>query len=617
LSDGAPTNAVIVIDDARAAFRRAAPLLVVFGIPSLLIALQWVPGPSVLIAWTLLGFGLAAIVLLGVRLHAPPRPLPWYLFAGLLALLTPTNAAFIVRDAGWLHPGLFNVVVGLLTVASMGLASAAYALLLPRDFWRSNRRMLAVLVAFSAAMVVMLVWRIARLVSQGARISGESVVDGRGMTVTLVSGSIAGAFYIRRCVTQGQWSEAAVCLFPIAMAAAFAPFTFGIDLKTGNFIAFVGAAIGYSSVAAAALHPSMTQVARTTPRAFSRVPLFPVVWLIGFNAFATPLILGASHHRWLVPGYTMLIAFGLVVMWFRSSSGGTFGFGRRAAPDATTQLGHGEGTGRSEAFLADFRTALAASKLELHYQPIVELAGAAGAAGGAVVGVEALLRWQHHEQGWVSPECILQLAAETELTEVLGAWILTQALTDSRRLLGAITSARPFVSINITPPQLEAPTFVALVRQALCASGVAAANLQLEVTEHESFVAMEVAAEHIQQLRGLGVRVALDDFGAGNANLPRLAYLEIDVVKLHRSLLLGFSRDRGQHVLRSTIGMLRDLQIEVCAAGVEDASLVRELTALGVGMGQGHLFGRPTPLPELLQRWGQSAGPGAGWSQAS
>jgi diguanylate cyclase len=348
---------------------------------------------------------------------------------------------------------------------------------------------------------------------------------------------------------------------------------------------------------------------RTRARSLSRALFFLAVRLIGFSAVAAPLILGASHHPWLVPGYTVLIGVGLVVMWFRSSPTGVLSFGRRAMAEPVTLLG--DGSGWSEDLSADFRSALTTSKLELHYQPIVAL------AGRAVVGVEALLRWHHPEHGWVSPKCILKLAAESELSEVLGEWILTQALTDSGQIIGATTWAQPFVSVNVTPLQLEAPGFVPLVRKALAATGVVAANLQLEVTEHESFVAIEVAAEHIRQLRALGVRVALDDFGAGNANLPRLAYLDIDVVKLHRSLLLGFTRDRGQHVLRSTIGMLKDLQIDVCAAGVEDASLVRELHALGVGMGQGYLFGRPAPLPELLQRWSHSAGPEADLPRAS
>jgi EAL domain-containing protein (putative c-di-GMP-specific phosphodiesterase class I) len=246
------------------------------------------------------------------------------------------------------------------------------------------------------------------------------------------------------------------------------------------------------------------------------------------------------------------------------------------------------------------RPALARGQFELHYQPRIDLASM------AVTGFEALLRWEHPELGRVPPGEFIGIAEETGLINAIGAWVLRQACRQTRGLIEEF--GRPLrVSVNVSARQLAQPGFVAEVRAALDAAGLAPHCLELELTESALIENLDRAAAMLGELNALGVKVAVDDFGTGYSGLAYLRSLPIDVLKLDRSFVLADDgRISAFDFIKAFVDMAHALRMAVVAEGVETAEVLDFLRAANCDEAQGYLLARPMPFEALrgLLAWG-------------
>ena len=238
----------------------------------------------------------------------------------------------------------------------------------------------------------------------------------------------------------------------------------------------------------------------------------------------------------------------------------------------------------------DLRLSLDSDELRAFYQPIVTLANV------AVVGHEALLRWEHPEQGLLPPDRFLDLAESSGLIRPLGWWMLSQACQDAAAGSGGLTPDG-WVAVNASPSQLSRPGVAADVARALAESGLAPSRLHLEITETALITASETLTGELRELSRLGVRIALDDFGTGYSSLSLLREFPVDLVKIDKSFIDSVLTDRSSYaIVKAVLSMCHDMDIPTVAEGIETAAQRDLLAELGCSHGQGYLFGRPVPL---------------------
>jgi len=237
----------------------------------------------------------------------------------------------------------------------------------------------------------------------------------------------------------------------------------------------------------------------------------------------------------------------------------------------------------------DLRQAIERDELTLLYQPIMTL------PGGAMVGVEALVRWRHPTLGLVSPAQFIPLAEETGLIVPVGRWVLREACRQARTWQLRHPTRPPLgLSVNLSARQLRHRGLVAEVAEALDDSGLDARHLVLEITETTLVDSGEEITATLTALRRLGVRFALDDFGTGYSSLSHLHRFPIDVVKIDKSFIDVVTGGPEQTaVARAIIQIGRTLDLETVAEGIEAAEQADRLAELGCQLGQGYHFARP------------------------
>jgi diguanylate cyclase (GGDEF)-like protein len=242
------------------------------------------------------------------------------------------------------------------------------------------------------------------------------------------------------------------------------------------------------------------------------------------------------------------------------------------------------------------RCGLDRGELRLHYQPRVRL------TTGEVVGVEALVRWQHPERGLLGPSEFLHVAEESGLIAPLGGWVLEESCRQAARWAEARRGLGPLaVAVNLTARQCAQPDLLSVVRGAVDRSGIDPSGLWLEVTEAAVLSDYEANLAVLQSLRGLGISLAVDDFGAGPSSLAALQQLPVDVVTVDRSLVGGLDRDgAGAAMLGGIVGLAHALGLTIVAEGVEAVGQVDRLRALGCDAGQGFFFARPGEADALV-----------------
>lgn len=240
----------------------------------------------------------------------------------------------------------------------------------------------------------------------------------------------------------------------------------------------------------------------------------------------------------------------------------------------------------------ELREAIAADALELHYQPIHR-------TGGGMHGVEALVRWRLHDGTFLQPDAFIPVAERTGSVIELDRWVLRRAVEQL-----ASWQDSPFsglhVSVNVSAPSLLSTTFVGEMREALRLSGAPAGSVVVEVTETALLDNLETAAEHITELRAMGVRTTIDDFGTGYTSVSHLRHLPVSGVKIDRSFVHAMATDHRDHVLVDLITSIATvLGLDVVAEGVETQEQLDAVHQLGCHFAQGFLLGRPVPPDQL------------------
>ncbi len=232
------------------------------------------------------------------------------------------------------------------------------------------------------------------------------------------------------------------------------------------------------------------------------------------------------------------------------------------------------------------RSAIAQQQIELHYQPQVQL------ASGRILGLEALMRWKHPERGFVSPALFIPIAEESELIQHLGSWALMDAAQKAAQWHAAGNRVR--MAVNVSARQFRHEGFVQAVGSALRRHAMDPALLELELTESALIEDREKAISILQELKHLGVQIAVDDFGTGYSSLSYLSGLPVDCLKIDRAFVMRVAKGgRDAAIAQAIISMGHALGLRVLAEGVETAEQLEFLRAHGCDEGQGYLFARP------------------------
>jgi diguanylate cyclase (GGDEF)-like protein/PAS domain S-box-containing protein len=272
--------------------------------------------------------------------------------------------------------------------------------------------------------------------------------------------------------------------------------------------------------------------------------------------------------------------------------------------DAALYRAKARGRGRCELFDAPMRAelmarleietglriALGTDQLEMHYQPVVDM------ATGETLAFEALMRWCHPVRGAVSPGEFIPVAEEVGLIVPLGRWALVEACTHA----ASLGPGGPPVSVNLSARQLAYPGVVADVATALELSGLPASRLWLELTETALFEEADAPLSILHELKRLGVALVLDDFGTGYSSLAYLQRFPLDALKIDRAFIARMTDDGRTAALVEVIATMgRTLGLTVVPEGIETEAQRAALLALGCRYGQGFLFGRPQPAGAL------------------
>jgi diguanylate cyclase (GGDEF)-like protein/PAS domain S-box-containing protein len=239
------------------------------------------------------------------------------------------------------------------------------------------------------------------------------------------------------------------------------------------------------------------------------------------------------------------------------------------------------------------RHAIERDEFVLHYQPQIAV------DSGAVVGLEALIRWRHPELGMVSPASFIPLAEETGLIVPIGEWVLRAACTQNQAWREAgLPPVR--MAVNLSARQFQQRDVVRVVADTLASSGLPGNGLDLELTESMLMHDPEGVIATLNALKTMGVRIALDDFGTGYSSLAYLRRFPIDEIKIDQSFVRDFDSASGDAPLvRAIIGIARSLGISVVAEGVETPEQQRYLSRQRCDRMQGYLFSRPVPADEI------------------
>jgi EAL domain-containing protein (putative c-di-GMP-specific phosphodiesterase class I) len=256
---------------------------------------------------------------------------------------------------------------------------------------------------------------------------------------------------------------------------------------------------------------------------------------------------------------------------------------------------HG-GTGDRLRTMEELRVALERGELEVHMQPQVGLRD--GGSDGEVLGVEALVRWQHPTRGLLSPAHLLPAAEQAGLMLPLADTVLELALAAAARWW---PHRRVPVSVNLSAANVNDLDLPAKVSRALARHGLPAEALTLELVEDTLMDDPERGRAVLGELRRLGVRTSIDDYGTGYSSLAYLRHLPADELKLDRSLTADVDADpRAAAIVKHTVALAHDLGLRLVAEGVEDDATGAALARLGCDVAQGFAIARPMPVDDFL-----------------
>jgi EAL domain-containing protein (putative c-di-GMP-specific phosphodiesterase class I) len=304
--------------------------------------------------------------------------------------------------------------------------------------------------------------------------------------------------------------------------------------------------------------------------------------LVGFFTWSADA--AGSPAPWIAGGALVLIAFAGLALWRV----------RRSRSDVSPDKAHASvpsivESDEQQFIRRELPLAVRAQAFDVHYQPIV------AAAGGKIAGVEALLRWTHKERGGISPAVFVPVAEQMGLMDELGAFVLRRAVQDAKNWPDI------YISVNLSPLQVRDRRIVDVVRSALAESGLAPSRLILEITEGVLIDNPEEMLKRIEELRALGVRIALDDFGSGYSSLGYLQRFAFDKLKIDRSFVTALGRSSNAAVIiQAIVALGRALDVTVVVEGVETEEQRVLLRLAGCDEMQGFLFARPGPVETIV-----------------
>jgi len=242
---------------------------------------------------------------------------------------------------------------------------------------------------------------------------------------------------------------------------------------------------------------------------------------------------------------------------------------------------------------ADMRRALHNGEFLLHYQPQLGV-------DGRIMGVEALVRWNHPQRGMVPPVEFIPIAEDTNMILQLGRWVMHEACSVLAKWAGNERTAMLEMAVNVSPSQFHRLDFVEQVLEVLAQTGARPDRLRLELTESLLLKDVEGTVLKMQRLREAGVSFALDDFGTGYSSLSYLHRLPLDQLKIDRSFVWdAFKQGHGAVIVRIIVALGKALKMSVLAEGVETADQLSFVTAEGCQYYQGYLFSKPLPEDQL------------------
>lgn len=243
------------------------------------------------------------------------------------------------------------------------------------------------------------------------------------------------------------------------------------------------------------------------------------------------------------------------------------------------------------------RLGIGRGELVVHYQPEIDI------TTGRVVSVEALVRWQHPERGLLAPSEFISLAEDSGLIVELGRQVLEVACSEVMAWEQRNETGPPVaLAVNLAVRQLMAPDLCEVVQAALSAAGMPASRLCLEITESVLLADANQSARALEQLKALGVRIGVDDFGTGFSSLTYLKRFPVDTLKIDRSFVDGLGDDREDRaIVASVVDLAHAFGLTTIAEGVETVEQLAELRTIGCEQGQGYLWSRPMPAEEAEQ----------------
>jgi diguanylate cyclase (GGDEF)-like protein len=237
----------------------------------------------------------------------------------------------------------------------------------------------------------------------------------------------------------------------------------------------------------------------------------------------------------------------------------------------------------------ELRHARERGELEIHYQPVI------GLASRTILGVEALLRWNHPARGRLSPADFMPVAEEIGLMPAIDAWVLETACAEAMRWPDS-----PRIAVNLSPARFKRRNLVEVVRRALAQSELPAQRLELEISERILLPEEDHNLVALQALRDIGVRIALDDFGVGSSSLSDLRAFRFDNIKIDRSFVADMpTRDDCAAIVTAIAGLGRNLGADTTAEGVETPEQAAFVRAAGCTLAQGYLYARPVSAAEI------------------
>ncbi|MDO8447174.1 MAG: EAL domain-containing protein [Rhodoferax sp.] len=246
---------------------------------------------------------------------------------------------------------------------------------------------------------------------------------------------------------------------------------------------------------------------------------------------------------------------------------------------------------------ADLRHAINRGELVLHYQPQVNV------ASGTLIGVEALVRWQHPQRGLLSPAAFIGIAEDSGMIIDIGNWVLREACRQQRAW--SLVQIPPLrMAINISAVQFRRDDFTDIVRTIIQETEVDPAYIELELTENVAMHHADAVLNTLRELKRIGVKLAIDDFGTGFSNLSYLQRFPFDRLKIDQSFVRGIENmPANKSIVQAIVSLARSLSLEVVAEGVETAAEYEQTSACACDEIQGYFHARPMPAADILTWW--------------